>query len=225
MNEYSRLEKIIGNDKLNKLRSISVLLVGIGGVGGSCLEMLIRCGINNITIVDYDIFEESNLNRQVLCTIDNIGKYKVDVAKERILSINNICNITTYNKKVNTAFLSTLKPCYNFIIDACDDLNAKIELIKYALNNDIKIISCCGTGNKLHPEMLKITNIWKTEYDPLAKKLRQMLKKEGINNKIPVISSNEQPIIKSKNYVGSISTVPNAAGILLASYVINNTIE
>ena len=222
--ELERLHKIIG-DSMYKLRDLRILIVGIGGVGGSALEMLVRSGINNITIIDFDTFEESNINRQILSLKNNVGKYKVDVAKQRILNINDKCNVITYPNKVDSAFLDNLKPEYDYIVDACDDLDAKVELIKYALKNDIKIISSCGTGNKIHPEMLEITNIWKTEYDPLAKKLRNTLKKEHINNKIHVVSSKEQPILKTTDHVGSISTVPNAAGILLASYVINDSLK
>lgn len=222
--QLERLYKLVGNN-LNKLFNTNVLIVGIGGVGGSALEMLVRTGINNITIIDYDKFEESNINRQIMCLKNDIGKEKVDVAKQRVLNINENCNIKTYNKKVDYSFLNNLDAKYDYIIDACDDLNAKLELIKYAIKNDIKIISSCGTGNKLHPELLEILNIWKTEYDPLAKKLRNMLRKEKINNKIMVVSSKEKPLIKTNDFVGSISTVPNAAGILLASYVINDILK
>lgn len=223
--EQSRIEKIIGIDNINKLNNTSVLLVGIGGVGGIALEMLVRSGVGNITIVDFDKFEESNLNRQILSLETNINKYKADVAKERINLINPNCNIITYNKKIDKNFINELNNNYHYIIDACDDVKAKVILVKYAIKKGIKIISCCGTGNRINPEKLKISNIWKTEYDPLAKKFRSELRKENINYKLPVVTSSEQPIIKTDGFVGSMAMVPNTAGIFLASYVINDVID
>ena len=113
----------------------------------------------------------------------------------------------------------------DYIIDACDDTNVKIELIKYSIKNNIKIISSMGTGNKLKPELLEITNIWKTNYDPLAKKIRNILRREKINYKLPFVSSKEIPVLKTKNVIGSCSVVPNTAGILLSSYVINDILK
>lgn len=225
MNEFCRTEKIIGIDNINKLSKTNVLLVGIGGVGGSTLEMLVRSGINNITIVDFDMFEESNLNRQILSLNTNINKRKVDIAKERAVLINSNCKIITYSEKVDKNFINKLNINYDYIIDACDDVKAKVSLIKYAINNNIKIITCCGTGNRIKPELLKISNIWKTQYDPLAKKLRHELRKENVKQKIPVVCSDENPLMKTSGFVGSMAMVPNAAGILLASYVINNIID
>ena len=222
---FDRLSLMLSKEKINEIKSKTVLLVGIGGVGGITLEMLVRAGISNIIVVDYDVFEESNLNRQILCTINNIGKYKTDEAEKRILSINPNCNIKKYNVKLNEAFLNNFNSKVDYIIDACDDLNAKVSLIKYSIKENIKIISCCGTGNKIKPEMLEISNIWKTSYDPLAKALRTRLKNEGIYNKIPVVFSKEEVLIKKSGPIPSISLVPNSAGILLASYVINDILK
>lgn len=225
MDQYKRLIKVIGEDNLTKLMNARVLLVGIGGVGGSSLEMLARSGILNITVIDYDKFEITNLNRQILSLYENIGENKVDVARKRVLSINNKCNIKTYNSLVDESFLDNLEADFDYIIDACDDMNAKVLLVKYAIKNNIKIISSCGTGNKINPEALSITNIWKTYNDPLAKKFRYLLRKEGINYKLPVVSSSEVPILKTKDIIGSVSIVPNTAGIFLASYVINDILK
>lgn len=225
MDQHSRTEKIIGVNNLNKLRSTNVLLVGIGGVGGIALEMLVRSGIENITIIDYDIFDESNLNRQILSLNSNINQNKIDVAKKRMNDINSNCNIITILGSVDSNMLNDLLPSFDYIIDACDDVNAKVALVKYAIQNNIKIISSCGTGNRIDPEKLEISNIWKTQYDPLAKKFRSLLRKEGINYKLPVVYSSEQPLIKTNGSVGSMAMVPNSAGILLASYVINDVID
>ena len=220
-----RSELLIGKDNLNKLKNAHVLIVGLGGVGGSALEIIVRSGIENISIIDYDHFDASNINRQILCTRKNINKSKVDEAEKRIKMINSSCNVTKYNVKLDSTFLSNNTLDVNYIIDACDDVKAKVDLIKYAINNNIKIISCLGTGNKLDPTKLEITNIWKTKYDPLAKKIRSILRKEKINYKLPVVSSKEEVIIKNAKEIPSLALVPNAAGILLASYVINDIIK
>lgn len=225
MGNYTRIEKLIGKENVNKIINTKVLIIGIGGVGGSALEMLVRSGICNIALIDFDTFEESNLNRQILSLKSNIGKYKVEVAKKRILSINPDCNVNTYNKKLDEKLIKELDNNYNYIIDACDDIKAKVLLVKFAIYNNIKIISSCGTGNRINPEKLYITNIWKTEYDPLAKKFRHELRKENIKYKLPVVTSKEAPIIKEKGFVGSMSMVPNSAGCLLASYVIKDIIN
>ena len=221
---FDRLRLIFDENDLKKLKNIKVLLVGLGGVGGMAFEILIRSGVSIITVCDYDTFELSNLNRQVLSNLNNIGKKKVLVAKEYVLNVNNEVKIDCIDEKISEDFLSNYNKKYDYIIDACDDLKAKISLIKYSLKNNIKIITCCGTGNKINPEKLTITNIFNTNYDPLAKKIRNELRKEKINKKIMVVSSSEEPIRKDKN-IGSIATVTNYAGILLASYVINDILK
>lgn len=222
MNMMDRTKKIISEDKINELNNTSVLLVGVGGVGGSSLEMLIRSGIGNIIIVDYDTFEESNLNRQILSLKNNIGKSKVSVALNRSKEINPLINVLAINEKIDENFVI---PKTDYIIDACDDIKAKVLLASFAYKNNIKIISSCGTGNRINPSMLKISNIWKTEYDPLAKKLRYELRKINFKYKLPVVFSTEKPLIKEKGSVGSMALVPNCAGILLSSYVINDIIS
>lgn len=225
MEQFTRITKIIGEENLNKLRNSKVLIVGIGGVGGSALEIIARSGISNITIIDFDVFEESNLNRQILSLKSNINKSKISVAKKRILEINPNCIINDFQEKLDENFLNSHDLNVDYIIDACDDIKAKVALVKYAIKNNIKIISSCGTGNRLNPELLTISNIWKTEYDPLAKKFRYELRKAHISYKLPVVYSKERPLIKSNDFVGSMAMVPNSAGILLASYVINDILK
>lgn len=221
---FEREELLLGKDNIDKIKNKNILIVGLGGVGGMAFEMLIRSGISNITAIDYDIFEKSNLNRQILATKLDIGKKKVDVAKKRAQEINENVNVNIKHLKINEENINKLSIKYDYIIDACDDVKAKMALIKFAISNNIKIISCMGTGNKIDPTKLEITNIWKTEYDPLAKKIRQELKKEHINYKLPVVSSKEQPI-KSENKIGSLSFVPNYAGMLLTNFIINDIID
>lgn len=224
MEQFSRTEKMIGNENLEKIKNTSVLIVGIGGVGGIALEMIARSGIGSITIADFDTFEESNLNRQILSLKNNIGASKVMVAKEKVKEINDEININVIEEKLD-ANLEKIIPKTDYIIDACDDVTAKVALVKYAINNNVKIISSCGTGNRLNPELLKVSNIWKTEYDPLAKKFRYELRKENIKYKLPVVYSEEKPVLKDSKVIGSMAMVPNAAGILLASYCLNDIIK
>ena len=223
--DLSRLELIIDEDNFNKIKNLNILLIGLGGVGGSCFEALIRLGINNITVVDNDCFETSNLNRQILSNINNIGNDKTDEAIKHAKTINPDINIKGIKEFINIDNLSCLNGSYDFIIDACDTITTKALLIEYALNNGFKIITCCGTGNKFHPELLTITTLDKTINDPLSKDLRKILRNKNITTKIPCVWSPELPIKTNTTTIGSNVLVPNTAGLLLASYVINNTIK
>lgn len=226
MSYYERLEKVIGKENINKLYNTSVLVIGLGGVGGSSFETLVRSAIKTIYVCDYDRFEESNINRQILSNLNVIGEYKTKVAYKKAKEINEECNVIELNYKLSGGNINDVLPVnVDYIIDACDDVKVKIELVKFALKNNIKIISSMGTGNKVNPLLLDITTIWKTSYDPLAKKIRNLLKKEGISYKLPVVSSTEVPVIKTNNIIGSFAPVVNTAGILLASYVIKDVIE
>lgn len=219
-----RLKKIISEDKMNKLNSKTVLIIGLGGVGGYALEAIVRMGINNIILVDNDVFDITNLNRQLLSLSSNIGKLKVDVAKDRILDINKECNIICIPKFIDESNISELfKNNVDYVIDACDTITTKILLIKECLNRNIKIISSMGTGNKFHPELLEIIDLKKTTYDPIAKILRNKFKDE--KNKIMVVCSKEKGINVKDRTPGSTSLVPSTAGILCASYVINDILK
>lgn len=221
-----RLEKILTKKELSKIRYLNILLIGIGGVGGYTLEALVRMGVGNITIVDYDTIALSNLNRQIITTRENIGNSKVLEAKKRAISINSDINITTINENINKDnYLGLFKTHYDFVIDACDTITTKLLLIEYCVKNKVKIISCMGTGNRLKPEMLEISNIWKTNNDPLAKVIRKELRNRKINKNIPVVASKEVPRKIKDRTPGSSSLVPSVAGIYLASYVINETVK
>lgn len=222
---FERLIPLIGEDNLKKIQNAKILLVGIGGVGGFTLEALVRSGFQNITIIDGDTIEESNLNRQIITNKENIGKEKGTEALNRSLSINDKLNIKTKNiflTKEN--FYEWINEDYDYIIDACDDINIKVELIRYAEQHQIKIISALGTGKKLNPQDLKITTLDKTENDPLAKKLRNLVRKESLNLKIPVVFSRETSI-DTKNVIGSCIFVPATAGIYLANYIFLDIIK
>lgn len=223
--DLSRLELIIDENHLNTIKNLNIVLIGLGGVGGACFEALVRLGIENITVIDNDVFEPSNLNRQILSNINNIGYNKTDEAIKRAKDINPNINIKGIKEFINHDSLNLLNGSYDFIIDACDTITTKALLIEYALNNGVKIITCCGTGNKFHPEYLTITTLDKTINDPLSKDLRKILRQKNITTKIPCVWSPELPIKTNTTTIGSNVLVPNTAGLLLASYVINNTIK
>jgi tRNA A37 threonylcarbamoyladenosine dehydratase len=222
---FERTLRIIDKETLIKIQQANVLLVGVGGVGGFVLEALVRLGFLNITIIDNDVIEESNLNRQIISNIESIGLEKTNVAKKRALSINkdiNIKEMDIFLTKDN--FNNYINEDYDYIIDACDDIDIKIELIKYAQKKNIKIITCLGTGRKLNPKNLEITTLNKTYNDPLAKKLRHVLRKNNISLNTKVLFSKEEAI-KTIGMVGSAMFVPASAGILLANYVFMDIIK
>lgn len=222
---FERLLKLISMQDLKTIEQKKVLLVGVGGVGGYALEALVRSGFNDITIVDGDTISISNLNRQIIAKTTNIGKLKVQEAKERCLSINPELNIKTIADTLTLDnFSNYINDNYDYIIDACDDILIKIELIKYASLKNIKIITSLGTGKKLDPLSLEITTLDKTYNDALAKKLRYELRKRNIDLKIPVVFSKEEAR-DTGNVVGSAIFVPATAGILLANYVFNDAIK
>ena len=221
-----RLNLLISNDDIKKIQRINVLIVGVGGVGGACFEALVRLGVCNFTIVDNDVFDISNLNRQILSNLNNIGHSKVLEAKLRGESINNDICINPIEMFLNETNIDELEfSKYDYIIDCCDTMTTKLLLIKKALEYNVRIISSMGTGNRLDPTKLVISNIWKTEGDPVAKVMRKMLRDNDIKTKIPVVYSNELPIKNNSRKPGSTSLVPNVAGFYIASYVFNDIIS
>lgn len=219
-----RLKKLLSDEDIDKIKNTTVLIIGLGGVGGHALESVVRMGINNIILVDNDVVDITNLNRQLLSLNSNVGEKKVEVAKKRILDINNNCNVVTIDKFIDKDnYLELFKYNIDYVIDACDTVSTKILLINECLNRNIKIISSMGTGNKFHPELLKITELKKTSYDPLAKVLRNKFKNE--KRKIMVVSSTEKGIDIKDRTPGSTSLVPSVSGILCASFIINDILE
>lgn len=220
---FERLITLIGEDDVNKLKKANVLIVGLGGVGGYALETLVRSGIYNLTIVDGDIVELSNLNRQIISKRDVIGKPKALVAQARTLEINPDVNLKVINEFISEDNFSLLNiDSFDYVIDACDDLNLKILLIKNA--DKYKLISSMGTANKMDMTRFKITTIDKTSYDPLAKIIRKKIKEEKIRTKFKVVSSDEK-VMKNGTKLGTIAYMPAVSGLLCASYVINDIID
>ena len=219
--KFSRLEKLIGSDNLNNINAKSVLILGVGGVGGYVAEALARSNIGQLILVDGDIVDISNINRQIIALTSTVGKKKVDVLEARIKDINNDCKIIKIDKfidKDNINILFNYK--IDFLVDACDTVTTKKEVIVKCLDKNIEFISSMGTGNRLDPSKLEITDIRKTINDPLARIIRKFIKDEKINKKVMVLSSKELPIKTGERTPGSSSFVPSSAGLLIASYII-----
>ncbi len=227
----SRTLMLIGESALEKLKNSHVIVFGCGGVGGNVIEALARSFVGKITVVDNDTVSLSNLNRQLLATHNTVGKSKVDVAKERILSINPQCEVTALNMFFLPENADSIDfTQYDYIVDAIDTVSAKLELAKIAQKLGIEIISSMGTGNKLHPEMLEISDVYKTSVCPLARAMRNLCKKNGIK-KLKVVYSKEDPksdmkvMENNKAVPASSAFVPCAAGIIIASAVVNDLIK
>ena len=224
---YSRTEMLLGT-KIDKLKSAKILVCGLGGVGGYALEALARAGVEQIDVLDSDVFAASNLNRQILATTDTIGRRKTEVAKERVLSINPNCKIEVFDffylpETADKVDLSR----YDYIIDAIDTVTAKLELITRAKRAGVNIISSMGTGNKLGTNF-EVADVYKTSVCPLAKVMRKELKARGIDH-LKVVYSKEEPIVPDdtpteagRHIPGSISYAPAIAGLVLASEVIKD---
>ena len=218
-----RLESLIGKENLNKLQNIKIAIVGIGGVGGYVLEGLVRSGVMNITLIDGDKIDPTNLNRQIISTSNNIGELKVNEAAKRVIQINPnviVNKISIFLTKENIQEI--IDNDFDYVIDACDDVDVKIELIKFCYKNDIKIISSMGTAKKLDGTKFKIDTLNNTKYCPLARKIRKSLSLDEQKYTTVVYSEEVQ---KDINVLGSISYVPAIAGLLICNAIINDIIK
>lgn len=224
--EFDRFKMLINEDKFNKLQDATVLILGLGGVGGSAAVNLVRSGVGHIILIDDDTVDITNINRQVIAFHSTIGLKKVDVLEKLLLDINKSIKITklpVFYKEENKDIILNSK--IDYILDCCDTINSKKVIIKQALENNISIISAMGTGNRFNPLNLVIRDIRETSYDPIARILRKWLKDEQIYNKIDVVTSLEHPQKLNNKVVGSTSFVPNAAGTIMAYFVVNKIME
>ncbi len=226
MDWLDRQNALIGEENTLKLKNAKVLAFGVGGVGSFVVEALARCGVGRISLVDFDTVSLSNINRQIIADTTTVGMKKTDVAKERINKINPECVVDAYDvfvTKDNAAdIIRSVQPDY--VVDAIDNVSAKIAIIEYCVHNNVKIISSMGTGNKLDPSSFKICDISKTSVCPLARVMRRELKARGIN-KVEVLYSEELPVKDTGNTPASISFVPSVAGLMIAGHVVKKIIS
>lgn len=221
----NRLELLVGKENIEKLRNSIVLVVGVGGVGGYAVEALARSGIGKLILIDPDVVEESNINRQLVALSSTIGEYKVDVLKERIRSMGLETEVTVYRDFVKEENISTYIQNVDYIVDACDTLLTKLALIVHSDKMGIPLISSMGTGNKMDPTKLSIMELSKTSYDPLAKKLRKLVRDAHIKEPIMVVASTEEKKVMGEKLIPSNVFVPATAGMICASYIVNKIIS
>lgn len=222
---FDRTEMMFSIEGLEKLKNSHIAVFGVGGVGSYVCEALARSGIGKLDIVDSDTVSITNINRQLIALHSTVGRYKVDVMKARIHDINPDCVVNAYKcffLPENSADFDFSK--YDYIVDAIDTVAAKIELAVCAEKANVPIISSMGTGNKIHPEMFEITDIYKTSVCPLAKAVRINLKKLGVK-KLKVIYSKEQPFKTDTRIPASNSFTPSCAGLMIAGEVIRELLE
>lgn len=233
MSEFERSEMLLGTNALEKLKSSSVAVFGIGGVGSYVCEALARCSVGNMTLIDNDKVSQSNINRQLIALNSTIGRYKTEVMSQRIKDINQSANVNVFNifytsENAHEIDLSQ----FDYVIDAIDTVSSKLYLIELCKKNNIRIISSMGTGNKLDPSLFTISDISKTHTCPLARVMRKELKNRGINS-LKVLWSSEKPIIplfsddtsNKRQTPGSVSFVPSFAGLMIAGEVIKDIIN
>ena len=248
MDQFARTQLLLGEKAMEKLKNSRVAVFGVGGVGGYSVEALARSGVGAIDIIDDDKVCLTNINRQIIADTKSIGKYKVDVAKERILSINPKCKVTTYRcfyLPENSSEFDFSN--YDYVIDAVDTVTAKINLVMQANESNVKIISSMGAGNKLDPTAFMVSDIYKTSVCPLAKVMRRELKKRNIK-KLKVVYSKEEALVPEKDesiscsshcvcppgterkctdrraIPGSVAFVPSVVGLIIAGEVIKDLI-
>lgn len=221
---FDRTEKLIGKEGLNCLQNARVILFGVGGVGSFVAEGLIRSGVGFLTIVDKDVIDPTNLNRQIMANVKTIGKVKVDAMARRLIAINPLAIVHPVHKCYTheNAHEFHLND-YDYVIDAVDMVSAKIDIILQCKHGNIPVISSMGTGNKMDPGKFEISDIYKTSVCPLAKVMRKELRDRGIKE-LKVLYSKEEPIIR-ETPPGSIAFVPSVAGLLIAGEVVRDLLK
>lgn len=230
--QYSRTEMLTGHEATETLARSGVLIFGVGGVGCGVVEGLARAGIGRFELVDSDIFEETNLNRQLFASYDTLGRYKVDVAAERIKSLNDRAEVTVRKLFITADNAETFDfGSFDYVIDAVDTAATKVWIVTEAIKAGVPVISSMGCGNRFDPTKLEITDLFKTYGDPLAKMMRQEMKKRGIRH-LKVLFSCEPPAVPrrsddrpaGRHAPGSTPFVPTAAGLAIASEAVRDLI-
>ncbi|EIT85303.1 molybdopterin and thiamine biosynthesis family protein [Fictibacillus macauensis ZFHKF-1] len=244
LHQFSRNELAIGEDGVAALKGSTVAVLGIGGVGSFSAEALARAGVGKLVLVDKDAVDITNVNRQIHALLSTVGQDKVELMKARIADINPDCEVIAlkmfYTEETYEQFFAHN---LDFVVDASDTITYKVHVAKECLQRNIPIIMSMGVANKLDPTRLRITDISKTSYDPIARVVRQRLRKEGIYKGVPVVFSDETPvkiredirekivpenapeIRKAKMPPSSNSFVPSVSGLFMAGYVVNTLLE
>lgn len=233
MESLKRTKLLIGEDNINLLKNKHVCIFGLGGVGGHAIDAIVRSGIGEVTLIDNDIVSESNINRQLIASYKTLGRKKTEVMKEHLLDLNpnlkaNLFNMFVLPNNIDEIDFSK----FDYVVDAIDTVTAKLEIIKKCDKIGIPLICSMGTGNKLNPTDLYVTDIYKTSYDPLAKAIRKKCRDLKIK-KLKVVCSKEiskktislEESTASKHVPGSIAFVPSVAGEIIASEVIKDLIK
>lgn len=224
---FIRTSLVIGEDNIDRLSESRVAVFGVGGVGGFVCEALARSGVGKLALIDGDTVAKSNINRQIIALESTVGKHKAEVMKERILDINPNAEVEALNIFLNSDTVSTIDITqFDYIVDAVDDIKAKVLLAKLADENKIPIIAAMGAGNKTDPTKFEVSDIFKTSVCPLARIMRHELKKAGIKN-LKVVYSKETPKnppyrIEGEKTVGSLAFVPSVMGLIIAGEVIKD---
>lgn len=232
LERYSRTKMLIGESALERLISSHVIVFGLGGVGGGAVEALARAGVGKLTLVDFDTVSESNINRQLIADTSSVGKLKIDAARERIRLINPDTEVITHNLFYNEENAAEVDfSGADYIVDAIDSVKSKISVILRAKRENIPIISCMGTGNKIDALGFEITDIYKTSECPLARVMRHEMRKHGVESlkvlysKSAVYTSPRANESDNCRVPASISYVPPVAGFIIAGEVIKTLAE
>ena len=227
--DKSRLERqitILGSKATDRLIASSVMIFGIGGVGSFTAEAIARCGVGRIVLVDFDTVSASNINRQLVADTTTVGLKKTAVMADRIRKINPDCTVVEKDIFVTQENAADIigEEKVDFVVDAIDNVSAKIAIIEFCKKNSINIVSSMGTGNKLDPQKFTISDINQTSVCPLARVMRRELKARDIRN-VDVLYSTEEPVVKGERIPASIAFVPSVAGLLLARHVVLKLIK
>ena len=216
-----RTKSLLGEDGIKKLQNASVTIVGVGGVGGEVAVLLARAGIGRLRLVDFDVVDETNINRQAVAYTNTVGKKKTDVLAEIIKKINPNCLVEAISKRLTKENVGELLE-NSFVVDAIDSVQDKVELIDYATKNNLQIVSAMGAGNRFDYPYFKVVDIYKTSNDGLAKVLRKKLKERGVK-KLHVVAP--ESVAQKISPVGSISYYPVACATVVSAYVVNQVLS
>lgn len=212
-----RTKSLLGEDGIKKLQNASVTIVGVGGVGGEVAVLLARAGVGRLRLIDFDVVDETNINRQVVAYTNTVGKKKTEILAEIIEKINPNCLVEAISKRLTKENVGELLGDF-FVVDAIDSVQDKVELIDYATKNNLQIISAMGAGNRFDFPYFKVVDIYKTSNDGLAKVLRKKLKERGVK-KLQVVAP--ESVAQKISPVGSISYYPVACATVVSAYVVN----